>query len=279
MASCCSPHAAPDGVCDRPILRARGLSKRFRGVRAVEGVDVDIREGEVLGIVGPNGAGKSTLLGLIAGDLPADAGSVELTGRLVGGWPAQRRVALGLGLVSQSGGLFDDLSVAENVRAGAHLLGRTGFVAAALRLSAVRREEQEIAAHVHAVLERVGLAHVADRPVGELSFGTRRLVAVARALAARPRVLLLDEPAAGLDRAEKGELARVLAETARTCALAVIDHDMRFVFALADRVLVLVNGRVLACGAPAAVRADERVIAAYLGAARPVTEPQRGGAC
>jgi branched-chain amino acid transport system ATP-binding protein len=224
-------------------LEVRDLSVRFGGVRAVDGVDLDVGAGLLVGLIGPNGAGKTTLIDALTGFVPAK-GQVRFDGRDLAGLAPHRRARAGLVRTWQSLELFDDLTVAENL--------------------SVATADADAVAHALATVE---LDDVADRLPTELSQGQRKLVGVARALAARPSVLCLDEPAAGLDSEESLELGRRLRSIVDTgTSILLVDHDMGLVLGVSDDVYVLEFGQVIAQGPPAAIRADERVVAAYLGA-------------
>lgn len=226
-----------------PALAVRGLRVRFGGVLAVEDLSLVVGPGERVALIGPNGAGKSTVLDALSGLVPYE-GSVSVRGASVDGLRAHRRVALGLVRTFQSLELFDDLTVYDNVAVGG--LGHHA---------------------VTATLKSFGLAPVSGAPVAALRSATRRLVALARAVAVGPRVLLIDELAAGMDGQERVVLAAHLAAVASTgTAIVAVDHDLRFVSAVCDRVVVLDAGVVVATGTPAEVRRDPRVVAAYVGA-------------
>jgi ABC-type branched-subunit amino acid transport system ATPase component len=229
----------PAEVASAPILSVSGLSVAFGGVHALEDVDLEVREGELLGLIGPNGAGKTTLIDAVTGFVPF-TGSISLDGEDIGSLPAYQRARRGLARTWQNTDLFDDLEVGENVAVAGGEVSRT--------------------------LGLVGLDWASGAMPDELSEGQRKLVGVARALAGGPRLLCLDEPAAGLDTRESEELGlalRALADAGQSTLL--IDHDMGLVLGICDRVVVLEFGRVLADGPPEIVRQDERVIAAYLG--------------
>ncbi|MFG6192306.1 ABC transporter ATP-binding protein [Nonomuraea sp. JJY05] len=248
------------------MLTITGLSRSFGGVYAVRDVSLAVADGEVCGVIGPNGAGKSTLFNLITGHLTADHGQISFRGHRVDRLAPHRRAQLGMSIVFQAARVFRGMTVRENVMVGMHGRTRAGFVSAALRLPRHRRDEREITAEADAVLSRVGLAEWADRPAELLPIGQQRALQLARALCARPRLLLLDEPASGLRGQERERLATLVEELrADGLTILLVEHDVAFVTRLADRVVVLDLGRVIADGSPAEVRADPLVLAAYLG--------------
>jgi branched-chain amino acid transport system ATP-binding protein len=248
------------------LLQADGLHRSFDGVFAVRDVDLHVAHGELRGVIGPNGAGKSTLFGLIGGQLRADAGTVAYDGAPVDRLPPHHRAKAGIAVVFQGARVFAGMTVLENVMVGAHASTRAGFVSAVTRLGRHRADERTTARTARECLARTGLLDWADRPAEALPLGQQRVVQVARALCGGPRLLLLDEPASGLRAAERERLANLLSELkTEGLTMLLVEHDVAFVTRLADRITVLDLGQVIAEGTPAEIRADEKVVAAYLG--------------
>ncbi|MBU1358475.1 MAG: ABC transporter ATP-binding protein, partial [Gammaproteobacteria bacterium] len=247
-----------------PVLSVAGAVKRFGGLVAVNDVSFDVRAGEIVGLIGPNGAGKSTMFNLLTCTAPLTAGRVRFLDRDISGMPQRDVARLGLARTFQHVRLRPHMSLLDNVALGAHSRTRSGLLRAGLRLD--RAEERQIVQEAWRQLERIGLADRAHEEAGSLPLGTQRILEIARAMAADPVLLVLDEPAAGLRRKEKmalGELLKKLREEGVT--ILIVEHDMDFVMKLVDRLVVMNFGSKLVEGAPAAVRADERVQAAYLG--------------
>ncbi len=243
-----------------PVVRLDRVVRRFGGVVAVDGVSLDLGQGERVSVIGPNGAGKTTLFRLIAGELRPTDGGVQLLGRDVTRLPPQRRARMGLARTFQVSNLFIGLTVAENVRLASQARIRDQW-----RFWSPTRGSDVAAGAVEALLERVGIGGRAGDRVGDLSHGEQRQLELAMALATEPRVLLLDEPAAGLASAERTRLRDLLAALPRTLPILLIEHDMSLALGLADRVLCLHYGRQIAFGTPDEVRRDETVQAVYLG--------------
>jgi branched-chain amino acid transport system ATP-binding protein len=260
------------------VLEAEGIGIAFGGLRALEGVGFSARAGEVLAIIGPNGAGKTTLFNIVSGLYRADAGRIRLNGQDVTEAPPHRLAARGLSRSFQNLQIFFRMTALENVMAGRHLREGSGLFADLFRLPAARRANAATRQAGLALLERVGLAEFADQPAGALPYGALKRLEIARALATGPRVLLLDEPAAGCNPVETEEVDRLIAAiAAEGLAVVLIEHDMKLVMRISRHVVVLNQGRMLAEGPPAAVRADPAVIAAYLGA-HGAAEAARGDA-
>jgi len=249
-----------------PLLRVKDLVRRFGGITATDRVSLDVAEGELHAIIGPNGAGKTTLISQLTGHLTPHSGSIFLGGRDITHLTAWRRSALGLARSFQITSLLTDFTAADNVAlaAQAHDGHSFSFWRNARKESGLRQAAQ-------AALERVGLDHRADVLVSRLSHGEQRELELAVALATRPQLLLLDEPMAGLGVTESARMVKLLQELRKEVTIVLVEHDMDAVFALADRISVLVYGRVIASGVPVAIRQNEEVKRAYLGDQHVVT--------
>jgi len=249
-----------------PLLRVENLVKRFGGIVATDHVTLDVAQGELHAIIGPNGAGKTTLISQFTGQLLANSGSILLGDQDITRVPAWRRSALGLARSFQITSLLLDFTAIDNVALAAQAHHGHSF-----RFWKDARKEVALRDAARAALERVGLAHRADVLVSRLSHGEQRELELAVALATKPRLLLLDEPMAGLGTSEAARMVKLLQELRREVTIVLVEHDMDAVFALADRITVLVYGRVIASGAPADIRQNEDVRRAYLGDQHAVT--------
>jgi branched-chain amino acid transport system ATP-binding protein len=243
-----------------PLLRVEKLVRRFGGILATDHVSLDVAKGELHAIIGPNGAGKTTLISQLTGHLAPDSGSVSLVGRDITHLPAYRRSALGLARSFQITSLLLDFTAADNVALAAQAHDGHSF-----RFFADARKERGLRDAAQAALQRVGLADRASVPVSKLSHGEQRELELAVALATKPQLLLLDEPMAGLGVTESARMVKLLQELRKEVTIVLVEHDMEAVFALADRISVLVYGRVIASGAPSDIRQNEEVKRAYLG--------------
>ncbi|RTL66268.1 MAG: ABC transporter ATP-binding protein [Pseudonocardiaceae bacterium] len=251
---------------NEPLLRAQGLTRRFGGLVAVDSVSIDVADGEVHGLIGPNGAGKTTLVNMLTGVDRIDDGTVHFAGEETTGLPSHKLASRGIARSFQTSQLFEDEDVLANVMAGRHRHLGYRFPNNVLFTPRTSREEKASLVRCAELLEMLKLADVAHRHVGELSYGRRRLVEIARALATEPRLLVLDEPAAGLSGADVDLLEAVLRDlSAAAYTILIIEHNIGLVMGICDRVTVLAEGAVLAQGPPAEVRVMPEVITAYLG--------------
>jgi branched-chain amino acid transport system ATP-binding protein len=249
-----------------PLLCVEGLVRRFGGIVATDNVSLDVARGELHAIIGPNGAGKTTLISQLTGQLLPHAGTVRLAGADITHVPAYRRSALGLARSFQITSLLLDFTALDNVALAAQAHHGHSFY-----FWSDARKERQLRETARTALDRVGLGSRANALVSRLSHGEQRELELAVALATKPQVLLLDEPMAGLGITESARMVKLLQELRREVTIVLVEHDMDAVFALADRITVLVYGRVIASGAPAAIRGNEEVKRAYLGELHAVT--------
>ena len=249
------------------VLRLEQVGRHFGGLAALNDVSFDVQQGQIVGLIGPNGAGKTTLLNLISGLDRATSGTIRFDGHPIHTRPAHEIARMGIARTYQNIRLFGEMSVLENVLAGTHILGSTGLLEALLLLRNYTAEERRLRETARQWVERLALDAFCDTPAGSLSYGDQRRVEIARALAAHPSLLLLDEPSAGMNAAETerlGELILALRKDGLT--VLVIEHDMAFIAQVCDRVVVLNFGEMIAQGTPDEIKVDPSVIEAYLGA-------------
>jgi branched-chain amino acid transport system ATP-binding protein len=248
------------------LLSLEGVTRRYGGLVAVDTIDLDVAEGGVTAVIGPNGAGKTTLFNLVSGFQTPNAGRIVFAGEDITTRLPQQIAASGLVRTFQLVQLFQNLSVLENIQVGCHLHTRGGVFSALMRSRATRETEREVDTRARELLDFVGLEGAADSEASALAYGQQRLLEIARALAAKPKLLLLDEPAAGLSADESKRLSAAIRDIARRgTTVLLIEHDMKLVMNTADTIAVMDFGRKIAEGTPAAIRENPAVITAYLG--------------
>ena len=261
--------SAQGAAAGEPLLSVREVTVRFGGIVALDGITFDMPRGVVLGLIGPNGAGKTTLFNCLSRIYEPSSGDVRFEGETILDRPAHRMAEIGIGRTFQNLALFPNLSVRDNIMIGGHTRSRGGYVSDALRLPSSRASERALSERVAGLIDYLNLHDVAARPVAGLPFGTQKRVELARALAAQPKLLLLDEPACGLNHEEVHELGRLIRQIRdeRAITVLLVEHHMSLVMSISDRVVALNFGRKLAEGTPQDIQANEDVVRAYLGEA------------
>lgn len=251
------------------VLEADGLCLRFGAVNALRSVSLRVDEGQIHAVIGPNGAGKSSLLNCLSGFYKPQSGTVSFGGSDVSSVSPHQRASLGIGRTFQGIQTYPSMTARENILSGFHCRMATGFLGSLLYWGAVRREEEEFSAKAEAIIDFLELEEMRHAIVGDMSYGYRKRVDLGRALALEPKILIMDEPMAGMSTEEKGDLARFILDIREGLGIPIIlvEHDMEVVMAISDRVTVVDFGEVIATGTPEEVSADPRVVSAYLGGA------------
>ena len=249
------------------LLKVSGLTMRFGGLLAVDQVEFDVRRDEVFAIIGPNGAGKTTVFNCVGGFYKPTTGEILMDGKAITGMPSHKVARHGLVRTFQNVRLFKNLTVLENLMVAQHTLMETGLLQGLLKLPSFRHSETEAKKRAVQWLDFMGIREYANREAGNLAYGHQRRLEIARCMITQPRLLMLDEPAAGLNPQEKRDLQSLIDQLRREFGVAVllIEHDMSLVMGISDRILVMEHGKPLALGEPAQIRSDPRVIKAYLG--------------
>ena len=261
-----------------PLLSVRGVTVRFGGIVALDGVSFDVARGQVCGLIGPNGAGKTTLFNCLSRLYSYQAGDILFEGRSITAMPTHEIAQLGMGRTFQNLAMFRTLPVRENIMIGAHSQSKSGFIASALRLPSVTAEEKRLRQRADEIMEYLELTAVADRPAGDLPFGTQKRVEMGRALAAATKLLLLDEPAAGLNHEELNDLGRLIVDVKNRMGITVllVEHHMSLVMSVSDHIVALNFGKKIAEGTPKEIQSHPAVIEAYLGAPKEPHEEAHG---
>jgi branched-chain amino acid transport system ATP-binding protein len=249
------------------LLEAKSVTKRFGGLAAVSDLNLRIDRGELVGLIGPNGAGKTTVFNLLTGVYDPTEGVIDFDGKVINPYKPWQVTRLGMARTFQNIRLFRELTALDNVKIGSNIRSHAGLAAAIFQTPRLRANDRKLEERSLALLKKMRLSHVADARAGDLAYGLQRRLEIARALATEPKLLLLDEPAAGMNPQEKQELRELIREIRREFDLTVmlIEHDMKVVMGLCERIYVLEYGQIISEGTPEQVRADPKVIAAYLG--------------